>query len=256
MRRSVAKKNRPKTTKQDALAICAVALCFAITLSMCFILDGEGFLAAIGVSGGDGETYYLLCGGAYENIALARNYADLMRTRGGAGYVLADGERYEVILAVYSSSSDAEAALGASGMQGAYLRELTILNPSAEWAKGSEGAVVSAMKYFPLTYSELTSLSRGLSEGGLTFTDVRTRLDVLRVRLDEMKSEFYSATSKLSDGRYTEIKMALVTALALVFNVSFESPSGAEDIAYACASLRYQAVQLVMCRKSLGDALS
>lgn len=256
MRTPVAKRKKSKPDRQDALAVCAVALCFLITLSMCFILDGEGFLAVVGVGGAEEETYYLLCGGAYENIALARNYADLMRARGGAGYVLSDEEGYEVVLAAYSSAEEAETALSAAGMQGAYLLELTILNPSRKWAESDGGVVGAAMEYFPLTYGELTSLSRGLAEGTSTLSDVRTCLDVLRARLCEIKSDFYAATAESADGRYTEIKIALVTALALVDNVSFLSPVGAEDAAYACASLRYQAVQLVMCRQALGAALS
>ncbi len=256
MRKSAVGKTRPKPEKQDALVICAVALCFLITLAMCFIIDGEGFVAVVRSGSGDDETYYLLCGGAYENISLARNYADLIKARGGAGYVLAEEGSYQVILSVYSDSEDAQAALESSGMQGAYLLELTILNPSCEWAGDAKGEAEAALGYFSLAYAELNSLSRGVADGTLTLTDARTRLDVLRERISEIKADFYDATAEKSDNRHTEIKLALVTTVALLDNVSFSSPSGAESAAYACASMRYQQVQLVMCRKALGETLS
>ena len=256
MRKSAVKKTKQRYDKSDALAICAVALCFLITLAMCFVLGGEAFIAVVRSGGSDGADYYLLCGGAYENISLARNYADLMKSRGGAGYVLTGDDNYEVILSVYSDSAEAETALGASGMQSAYLLELTLLNPSCKWAGEHAGKVESALGYFDIAYDELNALARGVAEETLTLTDARTRLDVLGARIAEIKAEFYAATENCADGRYTEVKLALVTAAALVDNIDFSSPSGGESAAYACASLRYQLVQLVMCRKALGESLS
>lgn len=257
MRKSAVKNTKHRYDKSDALAICAVAVCFLITFAMCFVLGGEGFIAVVRSGGGsDGDDYYLLCGGAYEDISLARNYADLMKSRGGAGYVLTDDGGYEVILSVYSDSAEAEAALGTSGMQGAYIIELNLPDFSCEWAGDYAGKAESALGYFDIAYDELNALARGVAEGTLTLTDAGTRLDVLKTRVAEIKSEFYAAVAECTDARYTEIKLALVTAVALLDNIDFSSPTGGESDAYACASMRYQLVQLVMCRKALGESLS
>ena len=237
----------------DALVICAVALCFLITLSLCLLMDGSGFLAVSRES--ESAKYYLLCGGAYEDISLARNYAELIRSRGGAGYVL-QGERCEVVLGVYASEQKANEALGASGMQGAYISEIAVATGTDGVPRELKDEAVAALGYFPLVLDEFTSLADGVADAGVSLADAKVRLGVLSAKLGELKEGFYSASEGVSSAAVTELKLALVTAAALVETVDFRSPSGAESAAYAAASLRYQSVQLVLSRQALGSSLA
>ena len=237
----------------DALVICAVALCFLITLSLCLLMDGSGFLAVSRES--ESAKYYLLCGGAYEDISLARNYAELIRSRGGAGYVL-QGERCEVVLGVYASEEKANEALGASGMQGAYISEIAVATGTDGVPRELKDEAVAALGYFPLVLDEFTSLADGVADARVSLADAKVRLGVLSAKLGELKEGFYSASEGVSSAAVTELKLALVTAAALVETVDFGSPSGTESAAYAAASLRYQSVQLVLSRQALGSSLA
>ena len=227
----------------DALVICAVALCFLITLSLCLLMDGSGFLAVSRES--ESAKYYLLCGGAYEDISLARNYAELIRSR-----------RCEVVLGVYASEQKANEVLGASGMQGAYISEIAVATGTDGVPRELKDEAVAALGYFPLVLDEFTSLADGVADARVSLADAKVRLGVLSAKLGELKEGFYSASEGVSSAAVTELKLALVTAAALVETVDFRSPSGTESAAYAAASLRYQSVQLVLSRRALGGSLA
>ena len=97
-----------KSDRQNALAVAAVALCFMLTLGLCYFLGGEGFLLAFNQSEAEVKCY-LLCSGAYENTELARAAAELVKSRGGAGYVIL-GETAEVVLAMPCWTAAAQAS--------------------------------------------------------------------------------------------------------------------------------------------------
>ena len=87
-----------KSDRQNALAVAAVALCFMLTLGLCYFLGGEGFLLAFNQSEGEVKCY-LLCGGSYENVTLARNAAVVY------GQVLSNEEMENIINALFVCSN-------------------------------------------------------------------------------------------------------------------------------------------------------
>ena len=237
-----------KSDRQNALAVAAVALCFMLTLGLAYLLGGEGFLLAFNQSDAD-EKCYLLCGGAYENVELAREAAEL--SRGGAGYVIV-GEECEVVLAAYLTLEDAEKVLdGGGGGTGAYLKEVAVgAFDTAALGDDIADETESALGYFSLTFDCFTSAADGLSAGTLTASDVRTRLAVCRARVEELRTAFSDAAREVSDARATELKLALVTALALIDNVTVTA-ADMYGSAAVISSLRYQSVQLALCREAL-----
>ena len=72
------------------------------------------------------------------------------------------------------------------------------------------------------------------------------------------RSALNAATAGKDDARYTEVKLALVTAVALIDNAEIDASSSSSSTARvnAASSLRYQTVQLILCRQSLASALS
>ena len=237
-----------KSDRQNALAVAAVALCFMLTLGLAYLLGGEGFLLAFNQSDAD-EKCYLLCGGAYENVELAREAAELVKTRGGAGYVIV-GEECEVVLAAYLTLEDAEKVLdGGGGGTGAYLKEVPVgAFDTAALGDDIADETESALGYFSLSFDCFTSAADGLSAGTLTASDVRIRLAVCRARVEELRTAFSDAAREVSDARATELKLALVTALALIDNVIAADMYGSAAV---ISSLRYQSVQLALCREAL-----
>lgn len=243
-----------KNDKQNALVIAAVALCFMLTLGLCYFIDGEGFLLAFNQSESEVKCY-LLCSGTYSDVMLARSAAELIRTRGGAGYVVTGEQNHEVVLAAYASRDDAETVLqnGSAGSS-AYIKEVVVGDIDTGWAaKETENAVEKALGYYDTVFSCLYEAANGLAAQTLTLTDVRTELAVCRARVEDLRSEFNAAVASEDDSRYTEIKLALVTAVALLDNVQAADSAGSVA---AASSLRYQCVQLVFCREALRDYIN
>ena len=209
-----------------------------LTLGLAYLLGGEGFLLAFNQSDAD-EKCYLLCGGAYENVELAREAAELVKTRGGAGYVIV-GEECEVVLAAYLTLEDAENVLdGGGGGTGAYLKEVPVgAFDTAALGDDIADETESALGYFSLTFDCFTSAADGLSAGTLTASDVRIRLAVCRARVEELHTAFSDAAREVSDARATE----------LIDNVTAADMYGSAAV---ISSLRYQSVQLALCREAL-----
>lgn len=236
------------------MVVATVALCFMVTLGLCVFLGGDGFLAAFDY-GADGPTYYLVCSGAYEDITLARNAAELVKTRGGAGYVIMS-DLNEVVLSVYPDENSAQSVVGGGAMQGAYLKEVPLGVLNVKWAaKEDRGAAEKALGYFDLAFGELYGIANGLYDKSVTLADAVTRIAVLRSRIDDLRTGFNTAAASRDGAEYTEVKLALVTTLALIDNID-SSGSGAGGLTGFLSSLRYQTVQLVMCRQALAAALA
>ena len=171
-----------KSDRQNALAVAAVALCFMLTLGLTYFLGGEGFLAAFNQSEAEVKRY-LLCGGAYESAELARSAAELVKSRGGAGYVLL-GDSAEVVLSVYASEEEAEGVLaGGSAGAGAYIKEVAVGEVSVEWApKELREDAERALGYFDIAFECLSECADGIETSTLTLADVATRVAVCRAR--------------------------------------------------------------------------
>ena len=198
-----------RSDRQNALVVSAIALCFMLTLGLSYFLAGEGFLLAFNQSEAD-EKCYLLCAGSYENAELARNAAELVRSRGGAGYVMTK-ERAEVVLAAYKSREDAEKVVesGSAG-GGAYILEVPVGEVSVSWAEESfRDAAKSALDYFDIVFDCLYETANGVAEGALTLLDARTRVAVCRVRVEEMREDFLSRAREESGAEYVRCAPAI-----------------------------------------------
>ena len=80
----------------------------------------------------------------------------------------------------------------------------------------------------------------------ITVDDAKTQIKVLYSQIDDIKSQFYQDSENCDKEQITEIKLALVTTLALLDNVDFS-----KNRALVTSSLRHQLVQLTYCRKAL-----
>lgn len=234
-----------KSDKQNGIVICTVVLCFMLTLGLCYAFSGEGFLQAFASKGG-GESYFAVAEGGYSDLSLARSSADLIKQRGGAGYVMnVDG--IEVIVAVYPDRASAEAVLKKLGGGSTYVKQIDIAAGSFKWReKEYEQTVNSAMSYFKTAFETLYGVSNKLNDGNMGIEDAKMQIRVLYSRIEDLKSDFYKNIADCKDKQVTEIKLALVTALALLDNIDFDG-----SLNLCVSSVRYQAVQLVLCRQAL-----
>lgn len=232
--------------KENIVVISVIVLCFVVTLGLCLIYSGSGFIGA--ALGGGEESYYAIAVGGFDDITLARTTAELIKGRGGAGYVLKDKEEYEIFYAVYPSKDEAQSVLSSLGENAAYLKELKISSSKLKWADNKR-AVQDALKYFDIAFDCFYSLSNSLNKDEATLDDVKNGVGVLIERLKDIKTTFYSEVSSSNSDRITEIKLALVTAIALAENATISDKAG------AASSLRYQLVQLTLTHMALMSRL-
>jgi hypothetical protein len=234
------------------VAVAAVVVCFLLTISLCFLLGGGGFLAAMGLTAwrsGDEVKFYAIVAGGYSDLTLARSAASLMQSGGGAGYVLKsdEGETYDLYLNVYETEDEAKGVADKLSSSGAYIKTLSGPALNLKWAgKDISPACEDALKYFDLTFSALKKTAGDFEDDLITFADAKNAVKVLASRLSDIKTAFYENVSGSSEDKVTDIKMALITAQALVDNVEIS-----KEKAVMISSLRYQCIQLTLSHLNL-----
>ncbi len=222
-----------------------------LTLGLCLLLSGNGLIGAMFSSSEDGESVYLLCSGPYGDILLARSTAELIAGRGGAGYMLSDGENFELVYAVYPDKSEAESVLSSLADSGAYLKRVDIKKGKLNWADGElKRATQAALKYYRVAFDEMYACANKLNSDEMTVTDVKIKIDVLRAQIEDIKRAFWQIADDSENGKATSVKVAIVTALALIDNLTLDGTR-----ANASSSLRYALVQLSLSRQALMEEI-
>ncbi len=235
-----------KMAKENIIVVCTIVLCFMLTLAFCVTLSGEGFLSVFKDEKISSQTIYAIAVGGYSDITLARNNADLIKARGGAGYVL-KGDSVEIILAVYKNVDDAESVLAALQDKSAYIKEIEISEPTLKWCDDDlKNAENTALEYFDIAFDALFDISSSLNDGQITPQDAKAQIKVLYARIEDIKSVFYAKVANYDDDEITQTKLALITTLALLDNIDFSLQT-----ANLTACVRYQLVQLTLCRQAL-----
>ena len=242
-------KRRKTTSGENVFVVATIVLCFLVTLGLSFAFSGDGFLSLAQVFAKSEErSFYLLAIGGYDDMTIARNTAELVKNRGGAGYVLKgeDGNNIEIIFAAYDDSDAADKVLATVEDRSAYLKTIIVKDSTLKWASGDvKTAAKDALCYFDIAFKTLYETSNSLNDNAVSLEEARTRIRVLSTQIGDIKSIFYSKTAGIDSREVTEIKLALITALALLDNVEYSS------VVKACSSMRYQIVQLVLCYQAL-----
>ncbi len=234
--------------KGNILCVCAVALCVMLTLGLCLMLSGQGFIGAVMFEGVKSESVFFVCSGPYKDVALARSSAELVKSRGGAGYMLGAGE-YELVYAAYSSKKDAESV--SSGIAGTYLKQIDIKKSKLKWAsKDEKTATLAALKYYDVAFSTLSECANGLNKNEIALEDVKVKISTLRQQIEDIKTVYSQNTPDDITSKTADIKLAHMTALALVDNLTLNGGD-----ALALSSLRYAVVQLVLSRQALMERI-
>ena len=245
------RRTRGERDKGNLFVVAVIVLSFVVTLGLSFIFSGKGFLSLAGVFDKEqSRNFYAVAVGGYGDMTLARSTAELIKSRGGAGYVRSEtkdgAENIEIIFAVYKDKSQAEKVVGSLGDNSAYVKEIAVKESAYSWCEGDlKQAVKDAMTYFDLTFDKLFAVSNSLNDNTLSVSDTKTQIRVLYKHIEDIKSAFYQNTQKETKSQITEIKLALITALALLDGIEYGS------VASTCSSIRYALVQLVFCYVAL-----
>ena len=235
-----------KGAKENIIVVCTIVLCFMLTIGLCSVFSGDGIIGVFSAGKDGGIEAYALAVGGYSDMTLARNAAELIKGRGGAGYVIS-GDSIEIIYAVYPDEESAKKVLVALDESSAYVKKIKINIPKYKWAEGDiKTAVEAAMGYYKISFDSLYNTANALADGSMGVEDARTKMRVLTAQINDIKSVFYQSVSEIDTEDITQIKLALITALALLDNVKTTG-----SVPQFVSSLRYALVQLVYCRQAL-----
>lgn len=239
-----------KIAKDNIIVVCTIVLCIMLTLALCVSFSEGGLLSVFNKVESKSQTMWAIACKGYSDISMARQSAEMIKSRGGAGYVQS-GEEIEIIYAVYKSEEDAKKVLAGLSDKSLYLKRYEISEGSFKWCKEDvKSAVGEALCYFDVFFDGLYDLSNKLNESKISVEEAKIEINVLQAQIEDIKSAFYHKTANCNEEQITQIKLALVTSLALLDNVDFS-----KNDAYATASLRYQLVQGVLCRQALMNCI-
>lgn len=239
-----------KIAKDNIIVVCTIVLCIMLTLALCVSFSEGGLLSVFNKVESKSQTMWAIACKGYSDISTARQSAEMIKSRGGAGYVQS-GDEIEIIYAVYKSEEDAKKVLAGLSDKSLYLKRYDISEGSFKWCKEDiKSAVGEALCYFDVFFDGLYDLSNKLNESKISVEDAKIEIKVLQAQIEDIKSAFYQKTANCNEEQITQIKLALVTTLALLDNIDFS-----KNDAYATASLRYQLVQGVLCRQALMNCI-
>ena len=235
-----------KIAKDNIIVVCTIVLCIMLTLALCVSFSEDGLLSVFNKVESKSQTIWAIACKGYSDMSTARQSAEMIKSRGGAGYVQ-NGDEIEIIYAVYKSEQDANKVLAGLSDKSLYLKRYDVPEGSFKWCKADMKSVVEeALCYFDVFFDGLYDLSNKLNESKISVEDAKIEIKVLKAQIEDIKSAFYQKTANCNEEQITQIKLAMVTSLALLDNVDFS-----KNDAYATASLRYQLVQGVLCRQAL-----
>lgn len=239
-----------KIAKDNIIVVCTIVLCIMLTLALCVSFSEGGLLSVFNKVENKSQTMWAIACKGYSDISMARQSAEMIKSRGGAGYVQS-GEEIEIIYAVYKSEQDAKKVLAGLSDKSLYLKSYDIPEGSFKWCKEDiKSAVGEALCYFDVFFDGLYDLSNKLNESKISVEEAKIEIKVLQAQIEDIKSVFYQNTANRSEEQITQIKLALVTTLALLDNIDFS-----KNVALVTSSIRYQLVQLVLCRQSLMNCI-
>ncbi|MCQ2603005.1 MAG: hypothetical protein MJ193_03645, partial [Clostridia bacterium] len=205
-------------------------------------------LSAVFATAEDDRSFYAVVSGGSDDALMTKQSAELISLRGGAGYIMS--AENVIVLAVYKSESDAKSVISKIGDNSLSVQKIDIDNIKLSGLSTDEKECAkTALDYFDTAFDALYDMSDLLAKGKLTATDISTQKAVLYARIDDIKSVFYSKTASSTYEKITEIKLALVTALAIIDNISVDGDTA------TLSSIRYALCQLVFCYQALSNRL-
>lgn len=239
-----------KPAKDNIIVVCTIVLCIMLTLALCVSFSEGGLLSVFNKVESKSQTMWAIACKGYSDISTARQSAEMIKSRGGAGYVQS-GDEIEIIYAVYKSEEDAKKVLAGLSDKSLYLKRYDISEGSFKWCKEDiKSAVGEALCYFDVFFDGLYDLSNKLNESKISVEEAKIEIKVLQAQIEDIKSAFYKKTANCNEKQITQIKLGLVTSLALLDNIDFS-----KNVALVTSSIRYQLVQLVLCRQSLMNCI-
>ena len=234
----------------NGVVVATVIITVLFVISAGYLIGGDNVVTTLLQKETEEKAFYFISTNGFDDVTMARQNADIIRNRGGAGYVdLTDNNK--IILAVYPDEQSANTVRDKVGDNSLVVSSLAVKSINTSVAgRGLKDDVASALTYFDTTFDTLYNLSNALADNKITIDDVKTQITVLRSQIEDIKSVFYENAKDSVHASITEIKVALVTCIALIDGVEIG------ELAPTLSSMRRQTVQLVYCYEALASTLA
>lgn len=226
-------KKEIRSRRREIIAVLAVVMCFCLTLYLADYFSNGYLLADFDkdatVSGGEYD-YYAVQTGMYTDRKTAELYAENIRKRGGAGYVLYDGV-YRVVASVYTKAVQARTVAERMGEAGV---DATVFSFSLQPVSDSSlsatdrNTLVTVSEYTTYCYETLYDLSIQIDTGTLTDSELQAKLTALKSFLEQNKAKVDKI--EFSTPAYS-LSSAISASIQIIKDVP-ESPTSG-DIRYA-----------------------
>lgn len=161
----------------------------------------------------DEQKLYGVSIGDFATENTANHYATVCKARGGAGGVYKDGDKYLLFVAVYASSSDAEAVssnLLAEGER-AYVYQWKLPKVKLTFEKGAKSMIMltEVTEIFWNTLSQLLSISLAFDKDLKSISEVVEEIQILQENTNQAISTAETLKSEETERLIKEISVGL-----------------------------------------------
>lgn len=220
------------------ITIFAIIICFCATL---LILDyfSDGYVLADfdEVNALNKTTYYCVQMGMYSDLETANYYANLIKLRGGGGFVLKDGN-FRVLASVYKNSAEAESVITRLNNLGTtcslyVLQTEEIFDVSLSHSDREKIQTISLCTDY--AYQELYNLSNEIDVETVTNAEIKGRIQSILDSLEEYETLLLSTKST----KKAEIKSCLSAIKESITKLPLSPTS---------SSIRYAYIEILVSR--------
>lgn len=197
-------KNTTKSYRRARkIAILFIVICFCSSLLLLdYFSDGYVLADFDEVSALNKTNYYCIQMGMYGDLETANYYANLIKQRGGAGFILKDGN-FRVLASVYKNSSEAEAIITRLNNLGTVC-SLYVLQTEEIFDVSLSHSDREKMRFISLctdyAYQELYNLSNEMDVETITNAEIKGKIQSLLDSLEQYETMLLSTkTSKKAE---------------------------------------------------------
>ncbi|MCI8728779.1 MAG: SPOR domain-containing protein [Clostridia bacterium] len=228
--------------KRTFIVICAILLCFFVTILVADSLTGGYVLDELQTiltnESRVNNVYYAVECRTFQDIDSARVYANTLRARGGAGYVVNDNG-YRVLAEMYSSKSDAESIARSLKLDGEDARVYSVEIKDVDYSKfpsSTRNVVKNTLKYIDDVYMELYTIGLDLANKRIDESMAKSRIIGLYKKMNNISVEFNAnCDNETNDINIIKVKVQLKSVEGVLENLGgdiVERPSLIADIRY------------------------
>lgn len=253
------KVKKKSSSRKTLIVIVTILLCFAVTILVADSLTGGYVLEEIQtiLAGKSSiiKTYYGVECGTFNDLESARLYANGLRAKGGAGYVMKD-EFYRVFVEIYSSEEEAEQIAKSLKLSGEDAKVYKFNIKEFDYGKfpdSTRNVVKNVLKYNDRIYLELYTIGVELDKGNIDTNTAISRIRGLKEEMHNVVVEFEAdVDNKVGDINVIKVTVQLKAIEGALLNLSEDTVKRQNLL----ADIRYSSCLIVNSYRQLSEEMA